>query len=471
MEMSVIVKPSDGEILAPRDCRRGVSAQEIVVADGTRIISARAFEGFSTLRRIILPKSLESIWNRAFKGCTALERVDFPPGLRTIDEEAFAGCAGLKSVAFPDETQLFGRSSFRGCVNLKEIKFPAVLWDVCALAFDQTGLFKGFTDAVDEGRPSEEALAEFRKVVGCDSNWQTRRRALAFSWDKESISRFKVGQFFDWPDKDFDDVIGLLADIPFLELSPRSPIGRVEKLLLDLIRDGRVPSKRKGRVLREIGLGERWHSWIDPRHDWDPLYPPEVDFDWSLLPDELCGHEKYRSNYVQKQQTACDDVLWGLGYCGKPQHLCGNAKRICQYVKAGDWAQVRKLVDACDNRMPVEAIGHWLWDRDEDAVLEVLSRTKEWGVSMPLRQMLFYVCANWGNLTVVAKIVDAIENSSTGVVKSVFDVFGNNLLWYSLYQSDGCKGPNVLSDELIKCGCDPSHKNRNNISWLDMVGV
>lgn len=83
------------------------------------------------------------------------------------------------------------------------------------------------------------------------------------------------------------------------------------------------------------------------------------------------------------------------------------------------------------------------------------------------RRMLFYACANWGG-EAAAECVNRIEAEHPGIVKSCVDVFGRNLLWYSLYHS-GLAEDAVLAEALIRHGCDPDAPTKWGMSWRDMV--
>ena len=60
--------------------------------------------GFSFIREVILPDSVEAIGERAFYKCASLEHVRLSRNLRHIGKDAFKDCHRLQSVAVPADT-------------------------------------------------------------------------------------------------------------------------------------------------------------------------------------------------------------------------------------------------------------------------------------------------------------------------------------------------------------------------------
>ncbi len=88
-----------------------------------RYILEGAFENATSLRRIVLPASLQYIGANAFKGCTALEEIIFTAGESglVIEQSAFEGCTSLKTVTFPVNITSIGDGAFAACDNLTTI--------------------------------------------------------------------------------------------------------------------------------------------------------------------------------------------------------------------------------------------------------------------------------------------------------------------------------------------------------------
>ena len=57
----------------------------------------------------------------AFDGCSSLQRIILPDGLTEIDQRTFNGCASLESVYLPDSLKTIGLQAFKGCTKLTNI--------------------------------------------------------------------------------------------------------------------------------------------------------------------------------------------------------------------------------------------------------------------------------------------------------------------------------------------------------------
>ncbi len=88
-----------------------------------RYILEGAFENATSLRRIVLPASLQYIGANAFKGCTSLEEIIFTGGESglIIEQNAFQGCTALKTITFPANVTVISDDAFAGCTNLRTI--------------------------------------------------------------------------------------------------------------------------------------------------------------------------------------------------------------------------------------------------------------------------------------------------------------------------------------------------------------
>lgn len=65
-------------------------------------IADRAFEGWTSLQKVILPKGIEYIGHNAFNGCSSLQSVDIPKSVKEIGDWAFKECCSLRSVVIPE---------------------------------------------------------------------------------------------------------------------------------------------------------------------------------------------------------------------------------------------------------------------------------------------------------------------------------------------------------------------------------
>ena len=94
------------------------------------LIQANAFKDCTSLEEIILPSSLEIIEKSAFSGCKNLRKV-LPedgkgknPSVIRIEDFAFQNCVSLKKTILPESLQEIGKSAFENCRSIKEIDIP-----------------------------------------------------------------------------------------------------------------------------------------------------------------------------------------------------------------------------------------------------------------------------------------------------------------------------------------------------------
>lgn len=69
-------------------------------------IGSYAFSGLSVLRRVALPRSVDTIGNHAFYNCTALEQLVLQRGLHSVGDGAFKNCRSLHQISVRGLTYL-----------------------------------------------------------------------------------------------------------------------------------------------------------------------------------------------------------------------------------------------------------------------------------------------------------------------------------------------------------------------------
>lgn len=86
----------------PKDCIAigpyafaGKNIREVVLNEGLKVISDRAFYGCDKLEKIVIPKSVRQIQPRTFSGCTSLKMVEIHDAVAKISHNAFEGCENL----------------------------------------------------------------------------------------------------------------------------------------------------------------------------------------------------------------------------------------------------------------------------------------------------------------------------------------------------------------------------------------
>lgn len=80
-------------------------------------VESGAFKNCETVKKIILPDTVEEIGEAAFQNCTALEEVVLPAKLTAIAPQLFYGCSALTTVNIPDTVSEVGVFAFGDYFN------------------------------------------------------------------------------------------------------------------------------------------------------------------------------------------------------------------------------------------------------------------------------------------------------------------------------------------------------------------
>ena len=88
------------------------------------LIREYAFQWCTSLSKITLPNSVETIGTSAFKRCTSLTAITLPASIQYVYEKAFQYCASLNTVTFKETPKQIGLEVFIGCPNLTDIYVP-----------------------------------------------------------------------------------------------------------------------------------------------------------------------------------------------------------------------------------------------------------------------------------------------------------------------------------------------------------
>lgn len=110
--------------------------EELVIVPGTFRIAREACSYCKTLKRVVIPPSLEFMNANCFKYCTSLSEVVFMRGskLRFIENEVFLGCSSLQEIILPDSLLGIGHHAFHGC-DLQSIRIPALVDEIGPYCF------------------------------------------------------------------------------------------------------------------------------------------------------------------------------------------------------------------------------------------------------------------------------------------------------------------------------------------------
>ena len=97
------------------------SNTEIVIKDGTTMISGECFWNRSALASVTIPNTVTSIGEGAFRGCGGLTSITIPNSVEEIGGNAFGSCNGLTSVTIPSSVKKLGYWPFINCQGLTSI--------------------------------------------------------------------------------------------------------------------------------------------------------------------------------------------------------------------------------------------------------------------------------------------------------------------------------------------------------------
>ena len=94
---------------------------EFKAQDGLKFVALgkRSLFGMSSMKKLVVPDTVEYIRTRAVQACSSLESVELPEGLKDIGPNAFTSCKKLSEITIPHGTTV-ANSAFAEC-NLKKI--------------------------------------------------------------------------------------------------------------------------------------------------------------------------------------------------------------------------------------------------------------------------------------------------------------------------------------------------------------
>lgn len=112
----------------------------IVFKDKLTTITSSTFSGgissgSTSLEKIILPNTIETIGRCAFSDCSSLVEVNMPKSLKRIEDHAFINCSSISALAIPDNVTYIGESAFEDCTGLERTIIGKGVTDIEDSAF------------------------------------------------------------------------------------------------------------------------------------------------------------------------------------------------------------------------------------------------------------------------------------------------------------------------------------------------
>lgn len=114
------------EIKGDRFISCQIREEVVCIPDGVRVIGAGAFKGCTSIKKVLLPATLERIEEYAFKGCRQLMYISFPENLKFIGAYAFHRCHRLKEIWLPKGMTELSDCAFLYCDGLELASLPQV---------------------------------------------------------------------------------------------------------------------------------------------------------------------------------------------------------------------------------------------------------------------------------------------------------------------------------------------------------
>lgn len=97
----------------------------------------KSYQGYTSIKKIIIPKNITTIGANYLSNCTNLKTVKFlqNSGLTSLGNQAFASDNHLLKIYLPDKLQNIGEGVFQGCMALQKIVLPASVSTIQKKAF------------------------------------------------------------------------------------------------------------------------------------------------------------------------------------------------------------------------------------------------------------------------------------------------------------------------------------------------
>lgn len=118
--------------------------KQVTFSSGILNIGSYSFDGCSTIEKIDIPSTVQTIGASAFAG-TSIITANIPTGVIQIANNAFEGCKSLYTVTLPNTLQYVGEAAFRGPNIMTSILIPEGVLEIGANAFG----FNGNNTAID----------------------------------------------------------------------------------------------------------------------------------------------------------------------------------------------------------------------------------------------------------------------------------------------------------------------------------
>ncbi|MBQ3494651.1 MAG: leucine-rich repeat protein, partial [Clostridia bacterium] len=130
-------------------------------------IDQMAFAGTS-LKSVIIPKSLSLLTQCLFDGCKSLTSISLPNSVTEFENGVFYDCAALESIRLPNSLTSMHSYNFQGCEKLKSIYIPEALVSIGYELFSRCGALQSVV--VAEGNPVYDSRDNCNAIIETETN-------------------------------------------------------------------------------------------------------------------------------------------------------------------------------------------------------------------------------------------------------------------------------------------------------------
>ena len=136
----------------------GSSTKKYYTKDGH--ITPYLFDGFYSLRFLVLPQTTEAIDDEGMSNLYYLENVTLPDGIRQVGRYAFSFCESMAGISLPNTIDSIGDGAFSGCKSLQSLTLPT------SIAYLPNAICNGCTSLQTIHIPSNVRFVKYPQYFG-----------------------------------------------------------------------------------------------------------------------------------------------------------------------------------------------------------------------------------------------------------------------------------------------------------------
>ena len=114
------------------------------IGNGVTTTDSFAFAYCSSLTTVSLGNTISKIGYCGFSACSALENIEIPANVTEIVDGAFSNCSSLVEVVIPDKITSINSTTFSKCSNLQTVKLGKSVKSIADNAFTSCSMLKEF---------------------------------------------------------------------------------------------------------------------------------------------------------------------------------------------------------------------------------------------------------------------------------------------------------------------------------------